>query len=106
MKCLKCGKEQKYEFCRECKEIKHNAGALVSQNKTKLIRLLRWKRLTTQWFEKYLLYTENIKKYGKIYMEYQCIKEYKTLKIICWVVNLASILIAVRSGISILIIRL
>lgn len=24
MKCLKCGKESKWEFCRECKDKKHN----------------------------------------------------------------------------------
>lgn len=48
MKCLKCGKESKYEFCRECKEIKHNACAMVSQNRTKLIKLLMGKRLTPE----------------------------------------------------------
>lgn len=106
MKCLKCGKEQKYEFCRECKEIKHNACAMVSQNKTKLIKLFRKDRLTPQWFEKYLLYTDNIKKYWAIYMKYKEIKEYKTFRIICWAINVVSLLIAIWSGISILIIRL
>lgn len=106
MQCLKCGKESKWEFCRECKEKKHNASAILSQNKTKLIRLLRWKRLTTQWFEKYLLYTENIKKYWKIYMEYQCIKEYRTLRMICKAINIVSLLVAIRSWLSIVIVRL
>lgn len=106
MKCLKCGKEQKYEFCRECKEIKHNSWALVSQNRKKLVKLLMWKRLTPQWFEKFLLYTENIKKYWKIYMEYQCIKEYKTLRLVCGVINVACLLVMIWSWVSILIVRL
>lgn len=29
MKCLKCGNESKREFCRECKDKKHNACALL-----------------------------------------------------------------------------
>ena len=36
MKCMRCGKESKWELCRECKEVKHRAGALISQNKKKL----------------------------------------------------------------------
>jgi hypothetical protein len=48
MECLKCGKEQKYEFCRECKEKKHKASALLSQNKKKLMRLLRGDWLSTE----------------------------------------------------------
>ena len=106
MKCLKCGKESKWEFCRECKEIKHNAGAMISQNRTKLIKLLMWKRLSPPWFEKFILYTNNIIKYWKIYMEYQWVKEYKTLKMICGAVNVASLLIPVRSWISIIIVRI
>lgn len=106
MKCLKCGKEQKWEFCSECKEIKHNSGAMVSQNKKKLLKLLNGKRLTPQWFEKYLLYSENIKKYGKIYMEYQCVKEYRTLKLICNTINILSLLVVIWSWITIFIIHL
>lgn len=105
MKCLRCGKESKYEFCRECKEIKHKASALISQNRTKLIKLLLSKRLTPEWFEKFILYTNNILKYGKIYMEFKQEKEYKTLNYISNTIKLASILIAVRSWLSILIVR-
>lgn len=106
MKCLKCGKESKYEFCRECKEIKHNACAMVSQNRTKLIKLLMGKRLTPEWFEKFILYTNNILKYWKIYMEYKQEKEYKTLKIISWATMLSSVLLAIRSITSIVIVRI
>lgn len=106
MKCLKCGKEQNWEFCTQCKETKRNAWAMVSQNKKKLVKLLSDKRLTPQWFEKFLLYSENIKKYGSIYMEYQCVKEYRTIKTICNIVNILSLLVVIRSGISILIVYL
>lgn len=106
MKCLKCGKESKREFCRECKEIKQNSSAMVSQNKKKLVRLLNSKRLTPQWFDKFILYSENIKKYGKVYMEYQCVKEYRIIRNICNVVNILSLLIFLWSWISLCIIRL
>jgi len=106
MKCLRCGKESKYQFCRECKEIKHNASALVSQNRTKLIKLLLGKWLTPEWFEKFILYTNNILKYGKILMEFNKYKEDKTLNLISNTIRFASILIAVRSGLSILIVRI
>ena len=106
MKCLKCGKESKYEFCRECKIIKRKVSALLSQNKKKLIKLLQGDWLTTEWFNKFILYTDNIRNYWKLYMEYKMIKEHKILKIICWSINVASLLIAIRSWLSILIVRL
>ena len=91
MKCLKCGKESKYEFCRECKIIKRKASALLSQNKKKLIRLLKSDWLTTEWFNKFILYTDNIRNYWKLYMEYKAIREHKILKIIIWSINVASL---------------
>lgn len=106
MKCLKCGKESKWEFCRECKEIKRNAGAMVSQNKKKLIKLLNTKWLTAQWFEKYILYSDNIRKYGRIYMEYQCVKEYKILTGIYKTIGVLWMLVILRSSVSIIIVHL
>lgn len=106
MKCLKCGKDSLWEFCKDCKETKRNAWAMVSQNKKKLVKLFGDKWLTPQWFEKFLLYSENIRKYGKIYMEYQCVKEYRTIKTICWVINTVCLLVVIWSWISILIVNL
>jgi hypothetical protein len=37
---MRCGKDSKWELCRECKEIKHKAGAMISQNKKKLRKLI------------------------------------------------------------------
>lgn len=105
MQCLKCGKESKWEFCRQCKEKKHNASAMVSQNKKKLVKLLLGKWLNAQWFEKFLLYTENIKKYGQIYMEYEWIKEYRTLKLICGWINVVWLVVMVWSIASIVIVN-
>lgn len=84
MQCLKCGKESKREFCRECKEKKHNASAILSQNRSKLIRLLYWDWLSPEWFEKFILYTNNILKYGRIYMEYKGMKRDKIFK---WIIS-------------------
>lgn len=106
MRCLKCGNESKYEFCRKCKEIKHSSSALVSQNKKKLRELLYKNILEPENFNKFILYANNILQNGKIYMEYKEIKEYKTLKIISWATMFASLLIAVWSWISIWIVRM
>lgn len=106
MKCLKCGKESKREFCRDCKKVKHNASAILSQNKKKLENLLKWDWLTVDWFSKFILYTENIRKYGKIYMEYKEVKEYKVFRAICGTVNVISGLLAIYGWITLLIIKL
>jgi hypothetical protein len=85
MRCLRCGKETKYDFCRDCKEIRRNAGAIVSQDKKKLIKLLsdsKW--LNVEWFNKFTIYTSNITKYWKIVLEFQTKKEYKILKAVGW----------------------
>jgi len=72
MKCIKCGKESwRSKFCRDCRDIKQNAVSIVSQNRWKLIRLLHKDYLTPEWFTKFILYTNNIIKYGKIVMEYK-----------------------------------
>ena len=55
MKCMRCGKESKWELCRECKEVKHRAGALISQNKKKLKNLIEWNILEPEKFSKFIL---------------------------------------------------
>jgi hypothetical protein len=89
-----CGSETKYRFCRKCKERKSNATAIVSQNKKKLKRLLDENSITLEWMEKFILYTNNIIRYGKIVMEY---KEKDTSKrfvdvmkigvVACWLIS-------------------
>lgn len=72
MKCLKCGRDSWAEkYCKGCKNIKRNATALVSQNKSKLRRLLQVNNYSPQRFEKFNLYTDNIKGYGKILIEFK-----------------------------------
>lgn len=69
---MKCWNESgRSKFCRKCRDIKQNAVSIVSQNKNKLIKLLRWDYLTPDWFSKFILYTNNIIKYWKIVMEYK-----------------------------------
>lgn len=84
MKCLRCGKENKYEFCRECKEIKHRSWALISQNKKKLRNLLDRNILEPELFNKFILYTDNIIREWKIYMEFTREKNLTIFKIIAW----------------------
>ena len=72
MYCLLCGKDSKRDnFCRECKEKKQNATAIVSQNKKKLRKLLQESEITLERFEKFIIYSNNIVKYWKVVMEYK-----------------------------------
>lgn len=106
MQCLRCGKESKWEYCRECKAVKHRACTMISQNKTKLVKLLDGEWLTPEGFGKFIMYTNNILKYGKVYMEY---KEQKRDRIFRGIANTVFVLsgcIALWSVASLVIIRL
>lgn len=76
MECLKCKKYSgKSLYCRECRKIKENAGAIISQNKKKLKKILNEKEITPDRFIKFTLYTEHIRSNTTIYLQY---KETKT----------------------------
>ena len=90
MICIKCWKESgKSKFCRSCREVKQNAVSIVSQNKSKLIKLLNWYYLTPEWFNKFILYTNNIITYWKIVMEYKEVDTRTTFEKIMkfWIVS-------------------
>ena len=106
MKCLKCGKDSKYEFCRECKECKHKAGAIVSQNKSKLRDLLEQNILQPETFSKFILYTNNIIKHGKIYMEYRSKKSELLFRFISWWSIACSVIITLWSLTSLIILKI
>ena len=94
MKCLNCGKESKYEFCRECKEEKHRCWAIISQNKKKLRNLLDRNILEPETFEKFILYTDNIIREWKIYMWYVKQKHLTLFKVLTWWTMLCSALLS------------
>jgi hypothetical protein len=106
MECLRCGKESKYEFCRECKKCKHNAGAIVSQNKSKLKDLLNENILQPELFARFILYTDNIIKHWKIYMEYKSKKQEKIFRFISWWMIACSIMIWIWSVASLIILKI
>lgn len=106
MKCLRCWKESKYEFCRTCKEDKHKAGAIISQNKKKLKILLEQNILEPELFSRFILYTDNIKKYGEIYMTFVAKKHNTIIKLITWTTMLASFLLSLWSISSLVIIHI
>ena len=97
MECLKCWKESKWELCRKCKEEKHKAGAIISQNKKKLKILLDQNILQPELFNRFILYTDNIKKYGEIYMGFVAKKHNTIFKLVCGTTMLASILLSLYS---------
>lgn len=74
MKCLKCNRESwANKYCKGCKNIKRNATALVSQNKSKMKRLLQMNNYTPERFNKFNLYSDNIKDYGRIVLEFKAV---------------------------------
>lgn len=106
MECIRCWKDSKYQFCRKCKEERHKAGAIISQNKTKLRNLLDHNILEPELFNKFLLYTDNIIKYGKIYMDFVEKKHNTRFKIISWTCILASVLLSLYSISSLVILSI
>lgn len=96
MLCLICWKESwRSKYCISCREKKQNAGAIVSQNKKKLKKLLELNILTPYNFNKFILYSTNIITYWKIVLKYksedikttfQRILEYWTL--FSWIMSL------------------
>lgn len=106
MKCLKCWDESKYQFCRKCKEDKHKAGAIISQNKTKLKDLLNYNILEPEIFSRFILYTDNIIKRWKIYMEYKSRKQNLLFKIITWSTITCSVIISLWSIASLIILEI
>lgn len=105
MECLNCGKESKWELCRDCKEKKHQAGALISQNKKKLRNLLDKSILEPENYSKFILYTDNIKKRWEIYMGFVAKKKYTIFKVICGVNVLVSAFISLWSVASLVILH-
>ena len=101
MECIKCWEYSgKSKFCRKCRDIKQNAVSIVSQNKSKLIKLLKWDYLTPEWFNKFILYTNNILTYGRVVMEYKQVDIRTTfekiMKFWIWAVNVISMLFIVE----------
>ena len=101
MECIKCWEYSgKSKFCRKCRDIKQNAVSIVSQNKSKLIKLLKWDYLTPEWFNKFILYTNNILTYGRVVMGYKQVDIRTTfekiMKFWIWAVNVISMLFIVE----------
>lgn len=81
--CLFCWSPSwRCKFCRECETRKHRSSAVVSQNARKLVALLNTKWMTTKWFERFLKYTEQIKKNGKVLMEFKTAEDLKNIIVI------------------------
>lgn len=72
MECMHCWKKSdNSRLCRSCRKEKEKAGAIVSQNKSKLKKLLNNRNYDTEWFIKFNLYTNNINSYWKILIKYK-----------------------------------
>ena len=96
MECANCGKKSdNSRLCRECRKQKETAGAMVSQNKKKLKKLLSECTYNSDWFIKFNIYTKNINTYGQILMKYKeterinmWVKVINSCSVITWIVCL------------------
>lgn len=78
--CLFCWKPSgRCSFCRECDSKKRRACALLSQNITKMKKLLKSEWFTTLWFEKFILYASKIIENGQELMKYKVANEIRSL---------------------------
>ena len=95
MDCLRCKKPSgKSMYCRECRKLRDNALAIVSQNKSKLIRLLKLREINEEQFIKFNLYTEHIKTNGLTYLQFKQLKTYTLFKKL---VNSATVIVCMIS---------
>jgi len=91
MECMNCGKKSdRSRLCRACRKEKETAGAIVSQNKSKLKKLLNSHCYDSEWFIKFNLYTNNINNYGKILMKY---KQTETIWMWVKIINSCSVIV-------------
>lgn len=72
MPCLRCKNYSgKSLYCRACRKDKEKAVSIVSQNKSKLIKLLKCKLVSKERLDRLNLYTSNINTYGLIVIEFK-----------------------------------
>lgn len=91
MECANCGKKSdNSRLCRECRKQKETAGAMLSQNKKKLKKLLSKCTYNSEWFIKFNIYTKNINTYGQILMKY---KETERINMWVKVINSCSVIV-------------
>lgn len=91
MECANCGKDSgNSRLCRECRKQKETAGAMVSQNKKKLKKLLSESSYDVERFIKFNLYTKNINHYGQILIKY---KEIERKNIRTKIINACSVIV-------------
>ena len=71
--CAHCGNKIKFwiSLCNKCKDIKLYNRAIISQNTSKLKKLLEQSSLTVERLDKFILYSNNIVECWKVIMEFQ-----------------------------------
>jgi hypothetical protein len=94
MQCINCGSYSwNSRLCRNCREIKQNATAILCQNKYKLQVLLQQKDFVSpKNFERFLKYTDNIRRYWRVLMEYKRIDVELILKAWTWLSCMLSVI--------------
>lgn len=71
--CHHCGKQIRFwiALCSDCKNKKRYYTAIISQNKKKLKKLLLESKLSLEWFDKFILYSNNIITFWKLLVEFK-----------------------------------
>ena len=70
--CKQCGTKIRFwiSLCKICNNKKRHSTAIISHNKTKLKKLLDDSNFTVEWFDKFILYTNNIIENWKVMIEF------------------------------------
>ena len=70
--CTLCGDKIRVwiSLCKKCGNRRRHSSAILSQNRTKLRKLLRDSNFTIERFDKFILYANNIVENWKVLMEY------------------------------------
>lgn len=72
MPCLRCKNYSgKSLYCRACRKVKETAVSTVSQNKAKLIKLLKCRELSKERLTSFNLYVTNINTNALIVLQYK-----------------------------------
>lgn len=72
MPCLRCKNYSgKSLYCRACRKVKETAVSTVSQNKAKLIKLLKCRELSKERLTSFNLYVTNINTNALIILQYK-----------------------------------
>jgi len=70
-KCLHCSNDSHgHKYCEKCVSLRANACSVINYNSKQLQKLFATKWFTPNWFERFELYVDNIRKQEAVLMDF------------------------------------